>query len=427
MATCNAFDWDSDGILARRGYVHIAHHCFTIDRRCHDSEARTGLLATAHGDVLTPVFMPVGSQATVKALTSDDLRGIGCEIMLSNAYHLYLRPGVDTVREAGGLHRFMSWDRAILTDSGGFQVFSLAPLRRIDDEGVMFRSHIDGSAHHLTPERSIEIQEGLGADVIMVLDDVPAGGASRSRLVEAVERTHRWAERCLAAQTRTDQLLFAIVQGGADLELRGLSVRSLAAMDFPGYAIGGLSVGEPKEVMYSTLREIVPQMPGDRPRYLMGVGSPEDIVEGVWYGVDMFDCVLPTRVARNGAVYTRDGRRSIRNSSFKSHWGPIDNGCQCYTCRTFSAAYIHHLFKCEELLAYRLATIHNLHFMQQLVGDIRSAITGGSFEAFRNEFHQRYRPTDESVRLNQKRVHRACRANATADGAEPPSAGACDD
>jgi len=405
------------------GTPHIAQHCFSIERCCHDSEARTGVLETAHGRVLTPVFMPVGSQATVKSLTADDLRGIGCEIMLSNAYHLYLRPGVDTVRDAGGLHRFMSWDRVILTDSGGFQVFSLAPLRRIDDEGVMFRSHIDGSAHHLTPEKSIEIQEGLGADIIMVLDDVPAGGASPNRLVEAVERTHRWAERCLAAQRRTDQLLFAIVQGGADLELRDLSVRTLAAMDFPGYAIGGLSVGEAKEVMYSTLRAIAPRMPGDRPRYLMGVGSPEDIVEGVWCGVDMFDCVLPTRVARNGGVYTRDGRRSIRNASFKAHWGPIDNECSCYTCRTFSAAYVHHLFRCEELLAYRLATIHNLHFMQQLVEDIRSAIADGSFAAFRSEFHRRYRPTDEAVRLSQKRVHKATKVNSALDADEAPLAG----
>ncbi len=371
--------------------------------------------------------MPVGSQATVKTLTSDDLREIGCRILLSNAYHLYLRPGVDVVREAGGLHRFMSWDRSILTDSGGFQVFSLAPLRHIDDEGVTFRSHIDGSTHHLTPERSIEIQEGLGADIVMVLDDVPAGGVSQSRLIEAVERTHRWAERCLRAQRRTDQLLFAIVQGGGDIGLRRHSVRTLAALDFPGYAMGGLSVGEPKEVMYSTLREIVPLMPADRPRYLMGVGSPEDIVEGVWYGVDMFDCVLPTRVARNGAVYTRHGRRNIRHSSFRTRWGPIDDECGCYTCRTFSAAYVHHLFKCEELLAYRLATIHNLYFMQQLVEDIRRAIAGGSLFAFRSDFHQRYRTTDESVRLSQKRVHRACKERAPSDDAEFESSGALDD
>jgi queuine tRNA-ribosyltransferase len=353
--------------------------------------------------------MPVGSQATVKALSSDDLREIGCEILLSNAYHLYLRPGVEVIREAGGLHGFMSWDRAILTDSGGFQVFSLAPLRRIDDEGVVFRSHIDGSAHRLTPERSIEIQEGLGADIIMALDDVPAGGVDGKRLAEAVERTHRWAERCLSAHRRADQLLFGIVQGGSDIALRRLSVRTLSAMDFPGYAIGGLSVGESKDVMYSILRETAPLLPVRRPRYLMGVGSPEDIVEAVWCGVDMFDCVLPTRVARNGAVYTRDGRRSIRNASFKFQSGPIESECDCYTCRTFSASYVHHLFRCEELLAYRLATIHNLRFMQRLVTDVRGAIAADSLAEFRREFQQRYRTSDESVRLGQKRSHRAAR------------------
>ena len=363
--------------------------------------------------------MPVGSQATVKSLASDDLRDIGCEILLSNAYHLYLRPGVEVIREAGGLHRFMSWDRAILTDSGGFQVFSLAPLRRIDDEGVMFRSHIDGSAHHLTPEKSIEIQEGLGADIIMALDDVPAGGADATRLAEAVERTHRWAERCLSAQRRADQLLFAIVQGGSDITLRRLSVRTLSAMDFPGYAVGGLSVGEPKDVMYSVLRETVPLLPVLRPRYLMGVGSPEDIVEAIWCGVDMFDCVLPTRVARNGAIYTRDGRRSIRQASFKTDWGPVDSECDCYTCRTFSAAYVHHLFKCEELLAYRLATIHNLRFMQRLVDDIREAIVADSLAAFRGEFLRRYRTTDEAVRLGQKRAHEGGRGRVARGATEP--------
>jgi len=371
-----------------------------------------------HGDVRTPVFMPVGSQATVKTLTPDELRHIGCEIVLANAYHLYLRPGVDVVRETGGVHRFMSWDRAVLTDSGGFQVFSLAPLRRIDDDGVMFRSHIDGSAHRLTPERSIEIQEGLGADVIMVLDDVPAAGASGSRLQESVDRTHRWAERCLTAKRRADQLLFAIVQGGADMSLRQLSVRTLSALDFPGYAIGGLSVGESKDIMYSVLRETVPLLPANRPRYLMGVGSPEDLVEAVWTGVDMFDCVLPTRVARNGAVYTRDGRRSIRHSSFKSCLGPVDSDCDCYTCSTFSAAYLHHLFKCEELLAYRLATIHNLRFLQRLMQDIRQAITAGTYAAFRQEFLARYRTTEESVRLNQNHAHRPGRARTASDMAE---------
>lgn len=367
--------------------------------------------------------MPVGSQATVKALTSEDLRGIGCEIILSNAYHLYLRPGLDVIREAGGVHRFMAWDRALLTDSGGFQVFSLAPLRRIDDEGVTFRSHIDGSSHRLTPEKSIEIQETLGGDIIMVLDDVPAAGAEGTRLASAVERTHRWAERCLSAQQRTDQLLFAIVQGGSDMALRRHSVATLSAMNFPGYAIGGLSVGESKDAMYAVLRETVPLMPADRPRYLMGVGSPEDVVEGVWRGVDMFDCVLPTRVARNGAVFTRDGRLNLRHASLRFRWGPLDEGCDCYTCSTFSAAYVHHLFKSEELLAYRLATIHNLRFMQRLMEDVRGAIAAGSFSLFRDEFRRRYRITDESARLDSRRVSRRPRARAAVAESGPEQPG----
>ena len=375
-----------------------------------ESKARAGMLQTAHGLVKTPVFMPVGSQATVKALTADDLRCIGCEIMLSNAYHLYLRPGVNAIADAGGLHRFMAWDRAVLTDSGGFQVFSLAPLRTLDDEGVTCRSHIDGSTQRLTPERSIAIQELLGADIIMALDDVAAAGATNLRLTEALDRTHRWAERCLAAQRRRDQLLFAIVQGGTDLALRRTSVGALSALDFPGYAIGGLSVGESKDVMYAVLDEIAPLLPVDRPRYLMGVGSPEDVVEAVWHGVDMFDCVLPTRVARNGAVFTRDGRRSIRHSSFRANWGPIEPGCDCYTCSTFSAAYVHHLFRCEELLGYRLTTIHNLRFMQRLMSEVRQAIISGSFRAFREEFQGRYRVAAEAARLEQRRHYRRCEA-----------------
>ncbi|MBN1151742.1 MAG: tRNA guanosine(34) transglycosylase Tgt, partial [Dehalococcoidia bacterium] len=292
------------------------------------------------------------------------------------------------------------------------------PLRQIDDDGVTFRSHIDGSSHRLTPELSISIQEGLGADIIMTLDDVPAGGATGARLIEAVDRTHRWAERCLAAHTRNDQLLFAIVQGGADLSLRRMSVNTLAAMDFPGYAIGGVSVGESKESVYSVLSQTAPLLPADRPRYLMGVGSPEDIVEGVWHGVDMFDCVLPTRVARNGAVFTRNGRRSIRHASFRSTSASVEPGCDCYTCTTFSAAYLHHLFKCEELLGYRLATIHNLRFMQRLMEDIRQAIVSGSFSAFREEFRGRYRTTEEAVRLEQQHSHRAARARARAGAVE---------
>ncbi len=362
--------------------------------------------------------MPVGSQATVKSLTPDELHDIGFEILLANAYHLFLRPGVDAVCRAGGLHRFMSWDKALLTDSGGFQVFSLAALRTIDDEGVTFRSHVDGSEHRLTPERSIEIQEGLGADIIMALDDVPAGGIEGTRLRKAVERTHRWAERCLRARHRPDQFLFAIVQGGGDIALRKLSVRTLTSLDFPGYAVGGLSVGEAKEVMYPVIRETVPLLPADRPRYLMGVGAPEDILEAVWCGVDMFDCVLPTRVARNGAVYTRDGRRSVTHASFKIAQGPVDCDCDCYTCRRFSAGYLHHLFKCEELLAYRLATIHNLTFFHRLMRDIRTAIRGGVFQGFRHEFRQRYRPSDEAMRLARRRDNEFVRSRGDYDSGQ---------
>jgi queuine tRNA-ribosyltransferase len=345
--------------------------------------------------------MPVGSQGTVKSLTPSDIRDIGFDLVLCNSYHLYLRPGVDIVEAAGGLHRFMGWDGAILTDSGGFQVFSLAALRSLDDRGVTFRSHIDGSEHLLTPEKAVAIQEALGADISMVLDDVPAGASDSRRLAEAVNRTHLWAERCLGAKRRTDQLLFAIVQGGGDIELRRLSARTLTAMDFSGYAVGGLSVGEPKRVMNAVLHDVVPLLPSDRPRYLMGVGAPEDIVEAVSCGVDMFDCVLPTRVARNGGVYTRNGRMSLRNAMFRTMNGPVDPECDCYTCRTFSAAYLHHLFKCEELLAYRLATVHNLRFMCRLMQDIRMAITCGEFDSFRDEFLGRYRVADEVERLNQ--------------------------
>ncbi len=345
--------------------------------------------------------MPVGSQATVKSLTPADLRDLGFDLILGNSYHLYLRPGVDIVRAAGGLHRFMAWDRSILTDSGGFQVFSLAALRSLDDRGVTFRSHIDGSEHLLTPEKVVEIQEALGADICMVLDDVPAGTSDPRRLAEAVDRTHLWAERCLSAKRREDQLMFAIVQGGGDIELRRRSARDLTAMDFAGYAVGGLSVGEPKHIMHAVLRDVVPLLPVEQPRYLMGVGAPEDLVEAVSCGVDMFDCVLPTRVARNGGVYTRTGRMSIRHSSFRTMDGPVDPECDCYACRTFSAAYVHHLFRCEELLAYRLATVHNLRFMWRLMRDMRQAIKCGDFGLFREEFRGRYRVADEEVRLSQ--------------------------
>ncbi|MBI2955638.1 MAG: tRNA guanosine(34) transglycosylase Tgt [Chloroflexi bacterium] len=366
------------------------------------SAARAGVLHTPHGDVPTPVFMPVGTQATVKTLSPLELLEIGARIILSNTYHLFLRPGSSLIASFGGLHRFMAWPRPILTDSGGFQVFSLGHLGRVRDDGVSFRSHIDGSEHLFTPERVIAIQEELGADVIMAFDECTPYPSDLEYNRKALKRTHNWAQRCLAAQTRRDQALFGIVQGGMFPELRRESARFLTSLDFPGYAIGGLSVGEPKELSAKILEETVPLLPEGKPRYLMGVGSPEDLVEFVARGIDMFDCVLPTRVARNGALFTRHGRRNIGNASFKALDQPIDESCDCYTCRTFSAAYVHHLFRSEELLAYRLASIHNLRFMIRLMEEVRASILSGSFDRLREEFLASYTPTDQGVRLSQK-------------------------
>ena len=366
------------------------------------SGARAGELITPHGLVPTPVFLPVGSQGTVKTLTPEEVRDIGVRMVLANTYHLYLRPGIEIVAKMGGLHKFMAWDGAILTDSGGYQIFSLAPLRRVSDEGVTFRSHIDGSEHFITPELIVQFQEALGADIIMVLDECSAYGDRLEKVQKAVVRTHQWAERCRKAQKRNDQALYAIVQGGVCPELRRQSAEYLTSLDFPGYAIGGLSVGEPKEVTLAMVEETVALLPGNKPRYLMGVGSPEDIVEGVARGMDMFDSALPTRVARNGALFTGQGRRNIRNAAFSRMEQPIVPDCECYTCRAFSAAYLHHLFKSEELLALRLATIHNLHFIHNLMGKIRSAILDGTFSAFRDNFLAGYQPTDEQTRVSQK-------------------------
>jgi len=366
------------------------------------SGARAGELITPHGVVPTPVFLPVGSQGTVKTLTPEEVKDIGVRMVLANTYHLYLRPGIEVVAKMGGLHKFMAWDGAILTDSGGYQIFSLAPLRQVSDEGVTFRSHIDGSEHFITPELIIQFQEALGADIIMVLDECSAYGDSLEKVRKAMVRTHQWAERCQRAQKRNGQALYAIVQGGIYPELRRRSAEYLTSLDFPGYAIGGLSVGEPKEMTLAMVEETVALLPGNKPRYLMGVGSPEDIVEGVARGMDMFDSALPTRVARNGALFTGQGRRNIRNAAFSRMEQPVVPDCECYTCRTFSAAYLHHLFKSEELLALRLATIHNLHFIHKLTGKIRSAILDGTFSAFRDNFLASYQPTDEQTRVSQK-------------------------
>ncbi len=375
---------------------------FCLRQTCPVSGARVGELVTAHGLVPTPVFLPVGSQGTVKTLTPEEVKGIGLKMVLANTYHLYLRPGIEVVDRMGGLHKFMAWDGAILTDSGGYQVFSLAPLRRVSDEGVTFRSHIDGSEHFLTPELAIQYQEVLGADIIMVLDECSAYDDSFEKVQEAMVRTHQWAERCRKAQRRDDQTLYAIIQGGVFPQLRRQSAEYLTSLGFSGYAIGGLSVGEPKEVTLAMVEETAALLPGDKPRYLMGVGSPEDIVEGVARGIDIFDSALPTRVARNGALFTWQGRRNIRNAAFSRMEQSLVPDCDCYTCRTFSAAYLHHLFKSEELLAYRLATIHNLKFIHDLMNKIRSAILSGTFSAFKEGFRANYRPTDEQARFNQK-------------------------
>jgi queuine tRNA-ribosyltransferase len=364
--------------------------------------ARSGELITSHGTVPTPVFLPVGSQAAVKTLTPEEIQDIGFNMVLANTYHLYLRPGLEVIEKMGGLHRFMAWDGALLTDSGGYQIFSLAPLCRINDDGVTFRSHIDGSEHFLTPELAVQYQEALGADVIMVLDECSAYGDSLEKVRKAMIRTHRWAERCQHVQKRRDQVLFAIVQGGISPELRRQSAEFLTALDFAGYAIGGLSVGEPKETTLAMTEETAALLPENKPRYLMGVGSPEDIVEGVARGIDIFDSALPTRVARNGALFTGQGRLNIRNADFIRMDKPVDPDCDCYTCRTFSAAYLSHLFRSDELLGLRLASIHNLRFISNLMQKIRGTILDGTFTAFRSNFRATYKTTDEQTRFEQK-------------------------
>lgn len=366
------------------------------------TRARSGELFTVHGLVQTPVFCPVASLGTVKTLTPDEVESLGLHMLLSNTYHLYLQPGIQIVEKMGGLHPFMGWDLPILTDSGGYQVFSLSNLRKIDDTGVTFRSHVDGSEHRLTPELVVKYQESLGSDIAMVLDECPPHNATRLEVEEATERTSRWAEKCLNAATKSDQLLYAIVQGGSYSDLRRKSAEHLVSMDFSGYAIGGLSLGEQKSTTYQMIDVTVDILPADRPRYLMGVGSPEDIVEAVARGIDIMDCALPTRVARNGAFFTPSGRINIRNAKYRDMAGPVDSTCDCYTCRTFSAAYLHHLFVARELLVYRLATLHNLRFISRMMDKIRQSIAEDSFASFRDNFMSTYRPTDEQIRIEQK-------------------------
>jgi len=351
---------------------------FTITAR--DNRARACIFTTPHGDLLTPVFAPVGTQATVKTLTPEHLKEVNASLVLSNTYHLYLRPGDELVRDLGGLHRFMKWLRPMLTDSGGFQVFSLAQTRKIDDDGVTFKSHIDGSTHRFTPEKSIAIQENLGADIIMAFDECSdPNDHAYSKL--AMERTHHWAERCLQAQTRTDQALFGIVQGGVQADLRAASATFIASLDTPGVAIGGLSVGETKEEMYAMLEVATPLLPENKPRYLMGVGTPEDLIHGVARGVDIFDCVLPTRLARHHSAFAPEGRLNLMNAAFARDERPIDETCDCYTCRTFTRAYLRHLIVAKELLAGTLLSIHNLRALIRLMEQIRVYIADGTFEA----------------------------------------------
>jgi queuine tRNA-ribosyltransferase len=370
---------------------------FTLHRTDASSQARLGRIETPHGTIDTPAFAPVGTQATVKTLDPRDLHELGAELILGNTYHLYLRPGADVVAEMGGLHRFMGWKGPILTDSGGFQVFSLADRRKVSDEGVAFRSHIDGSQHLFTPEMVVRVQEQLGADMIMCLDEC-AEPLDRAYNERALARTHAWAQRCKAAQTRTDQALFGIVQGGIFPDLRRQSAEFLAGLAFRGYARGGLSVGETKEQMHTMLDITLPDLPAGKPRYLMGVGAPEDLLEGVARGVDLFDCVLPTRLARNAALFTRRGRLNVRNARFERDAAPIEEGCQCYTCQRFSRAYLRHLFKAGEMLGYRLATIHNVHFVLQLMREMREAIADDRFTAFKDRFLTGYPVIPHEVR-----------------------------
>ncbi|MBN1967138.1 MAG: tRNA guanosine(34) transglycosylase Tgt [Anaerolineae bacterium] len=364
---------------------------FEFHLEAQDHQARAGYFATPHGTIPTPVFAPVGTQATVKAATPRTLHELGVSLVLANTYHLYLRPGDELIRDLGGLHHFMAWDGPILTDSGGFQVFSLGQINRIDNEGVTFTSHLDGSKHRFTPERSIQIQENLGADIIMAFDECPVPN-DRAAVEAALVRTHAWAERCVNAKTRPDQALFGIVQGGIYPDLRSESVAALTPYDFPGYAVGGLAVGETKAEMYATLEHTLPLLPADRPRYLMGVGSPEDLVHGVARGVDIFDCVLPTRLARHGAALTHAGRINLRNARFATDPTPIEPGCTCYTCNHFSRAYVNHLVKAKEILAHNLLTLHNIHLLQTLMRDLRAAIVNGPFGTVAAAFLAGFKP-----------------------------------
>lgn len=358
---------------------------FELEATDRETAARLGVWRTPHGEVQTPAFMPVGTIGTVKGITPGQLREARVQMVLANTYHLALRPGAEIVAQLGGLHRFMGWDGPILTDSGGFQVFSLSEFRKIDDDGVTFKSHLDGSLHRFTPERSIAIQENLGADIIMAFDECPPP-LDRAYNEIALRRTHAWAERCVAAKTRTDQALFGIVQGGVFADLRADSARFLTGLGLPGYAIGGLAVGESKAEMHAALDVVEPLLPAHKPRYLMGVGSPEDLVNGVARGVDIFDCVLPTRLARNSAALTRTGRLNMSNAVYTRDTGPIEAGCTCYACQRFTRAYVRHLMRSGEILGAVLLTLHNVHLLLTMMREMRAAIFDGTFDAYAESF-----------------------------------------
>ena len=358
------------------------------------TRARRGVIHTPHGDIQTPVFMPVGTAATVKAMRPDEVKELGAQIILNNTYHLYLRPGTEVLKAAGGSHKFMNWDGPILTDSGGFQVFSLGAMRKITEEGVSFRSHIDGSKHMISPEKSIEIQHAIGSDIMMAFDECAPYPADYDYVKRSMERTNRWLERCKKYHEENGDLekqsLFGIMQGGVYKDLRRESAARISEMDLPGYSIGGLSVGEPKEIMYEVMDDCVELLPKSKPRYLMGVGSPDCLFEGVERGVDMFDCVLPTRIARHGMAMTSQGRVNIKNAQYEKDFSPLDPNCDCYTCRNFSKAYLRHLFKCDEILSSMLMTTHNLHFLVNTMTNIRQAIDEDRFPEYKKKFYDAY-------------------------------------
>jgi len=369
---------------------------FTLEHRDHATAARFGCLQTAHGPVQTPVFMPVGTQATVKTMTPDELQTSNAEIILGNTYHLNLRPGMEIIEAAGGLHAFMGWNKPILTDSGGYQVFSLSKLRKLHADGVQFQSHIDGSSLFLGPREAMAIQRQLGSDIAMIFDECTPYPATHTQARDSLELTMRWAETAAQQPRAPGQLVFAIVQGGMYIDLRREAAQRLQQIGFDGYALGGLSVGEPEDEMFAVLAAVADSLPATHPRYVMGVGTPPQIVRAIAYGVDMFDCVLPTRVGRNGSAYTADGCIPIKAGRYKADFRPIEQNCQCYACRNFSRAYIRHLLNVSEVLALRLMTMHNIHFYLNLIQQIRTHIRNGSFKAFHDDFLARYRCSNRS-------------------------------